>query len=423
MHKSSFIVLLGLCLLMLAQCTIQKRVYRKGWYISFKKEWRNPDKEQAQQVATDHQEKDAADLTAVADFSPAERPQPEPAADDSSPNSTKVADDIETPLRSASPVLENEDTIIGSTPDSGERALASPKTPHRPLWVKKLIIFLFFVGIMAMAAAYFLTAPVEITASFVFAVALLFTVLIVFLISLAIVVTSNHKKPALKQEKKKRLMTPEEQAEKKKERKREAIILTSTLGAIFLFLVVYAIFIQTFGFLLPIGIAFAFFIAIAWFEYKRRRSSEKIEDEVIPEKKSRQKTETEKQAELRKHKRRSLISVIFWIIVLFLVILISIPFESTVFLWVTTAICLIFILGCGLEYFLWKPKETVEIKPPPVPEEEPEIEIPAPEEDAPVIQKTAKTPEEQRKIDRKRNLVVGLFFATLIAFFIFAATK
>jgi Na+-transporting methylmalonyl-CoA/oxaloacetate decarboxylase gamma subunit len=423
MHKSSFIVLLGLCLLMLAQCTIQKRVYRKGWYISFKKEWRNPGKEQAQEVTTDHQEKAATDLTSVADFSPAESPQPETAADDSSPNSTAVADDIETPLRSASPVLENEDTIISSTPDSGERALASPKTAHRPLWVKQLVIFLFLAGIMAMIVTYFLTVPAEITASFVFAVALIFIVLIVFLISLAIAAASKHKKPTRKPEKKQRLMTPEEQAEKKKERKREAIILTSTLGALFLLLVVYAFFIQTFVFLLPVGIAFAFFTIIAWFEYKRKRSSEKIEDEVIPEKISRQKTEVEKQAELGQHKRRSLISVIFWTIVLFFVILISIPFESAVFLWVMTAICLTFILVCGLEYFRWKPKDTVEMNPLPVPEEEPEIETPAPDEDEPVTQKPSKTPEEQRKINRKRNVVVGLFFATLITFFIFASNK
>ena len=189
--------------------------------------------------------------------------------------------------------MKPSDTIPEITTDSEQIPVKPSKASTRPDWVKQLVIFLFFVGIVLMFVAYFTISPAEITTSLVFAVALFLIALLVFLVSL-VLATSNKKKPTLKPEKKQRLMTPDEQTEKKKERKRETIILTSTLSAIFLLLIGYAFFIETFIFLLPVGIAFAFFIMVAWFEYRRKRSSEVIEEKVIPEKKYRQKNRNRK---------------------------------------------------------------------------------------------------------------------------------
>lgn len=421
--KRNLLFAFGLmCLFLCAQCTVQKRIYRKGWYISFKKEWRNPGNDQSQEFVSDNERKTEVDVATVSDVSPEEDPQPETVSDDSSPKNNSATEELKLRVRNVSPAFENEDTINEIAADPEQLASQPSKASIRPVWVKQLAIFLFFVAIIVMVAAYFLTSPMEITASLAFGGVLFLIALLVFLITL-VLVSSSKKKPTLKPEKKRRLMTLDEQAEKKKERKREAIILTIALSAILLLLLGYAFYIETFVFLLPVGIAFALFIMVAWFEYRRKRSSEMIEDVVIPEKIYRQKTETEKQAELKKHKRKSLISVIFWAVVLIFTILVSIPFESAVFFWVMTAICLTFAFVSCFEYFRWKPKETVEIEQVPDPEKEAVIETPIPDKEELATQKPSKTREEQRKLNLKRNVAVGLFFATLITFFIFASNK
>ena len=97
MYKSFFFGF-GLCLLLLTQCTMQKRVYQKGWYISFKKEWRNPDNDQKQQFVLDDQQKEITDLAKVSDFSPVEKALSETNFNDTVPQSNSAMNETETPV-------------------------------------------------------------------------------------------------------------------------------------------------------------------------------------------------------------------------------------------------------------------------------------------------------------------------------------
>src|SRR3989338_728910 len=85
-QKPSFVIWIGLCLLLLAQCTMQKRVYRKGWYISFKKECRNPGNDRSQKFETDNQQADLNTIASVSDIPSFESQYIENAFFDSVPN-------------------------------------------------------------------------------------------------------------------------------------------------------------------------------------------------------------------------------------------------------------------------------------------------------------------------------------------------
>lgn len=420
MRNPLFIALFGLCLLLLVQCTIQKRVYRKGWYLSFKKEWRNPGKEeQSREFIVDEQPHEAADLATISDVPFSES---EPATASFNDSFPQHVDEVrETPVRIVVPTMENEDTIFRKTDDDIPIHGVSTKAAARPEWVKKLVIFLFLAAIILMIALFITTSPLDLTTSVLVSVIAFAVILLAFLIAL---VLYSGKKNAPKQQPpqvRKRLLTPEEQLEKKKKRKTNAMVVTIFFGITFILALLMAVALETFVFMLPLGIVFAFFIVIAWKEYQRDRPIEWVKEKVLPEKQYRLKTAEEKQEELKQHKRRSMVSALFWLAILIFVLLISLSFGTGTFFWISVGVCLLFILITCLEYFRWKPKDTVELEP--VQEEEPVIDVSEPEEDEPVSQKPPKTPEEQRRSARNRNIVIGLFFAFIAAFFIIGANN
>ncbi|ASS47532.1 MAG: hypothetical protein A3D31_17020 [Candidatus Fluviicola riflensis] len=390
---------------------MQKRVYRKGWYISFKKEWRNPGNDRSQKFETDNQQADLNTIASVSDIPSFESQYIENGFFDSVPKTDSKMEEL--PVGTVFPVVENEDTISEITAGS-ERLSAKPsKASTRPDWTKKLAIFLFCASIILMIALLIATSPVDLATSTMFAGIMLAVVFLAFLIGLS--VYNNKKKSAKKKplpEKKMRLMTQEEQAEKNNRRKRGAIVITIFTGIVFLLFVMGAITMSTYLFLIPVALITAFFIILAWVEFKRPRSLEMTEDNETPEKQYRQKTDAEMQKEIRLQKRKSIASAIFWTLVLAIILLIAIPIESYLLLFFGGLICLAFILGACLEYFRWKPEDSVEIV---------SVSQQEPLEEGVEKQKPVKTPEEQRKLNRKRNIVVGLFFAIIAAFFIFSA--
>lgn len=419
MHKSFFIGWLGLCLLLLTQCTMQKRVYRKGWYISFKKEWRNPENDQSQKFVSENQRKDAADLAVVTNFQQVESTLTETAFDDSSPKSNSVTEELEIQDRNALPASDYEDTIVRIAADSEQLSTEPSKASVRPAWVKKLAIFLFCAAVILTIALLIATSPLDLATSVTFSGIALAVIFFAFLIGFS--VYNNKKKPTKNKhspEKKIRLLTPEEQAEKKRSRKRGAIVVTVFSAIVFFLILLLAFSLSSFVFLLPFGAVFVFFILVGWVEFLRPRPMEMTEDAA---KQYRQKTENEKQAELKKHKRNVLVSIIFWTVIFILSVLIAVSLESLLFLLVGGAVCLLLIMIACLEYFRWKPNDTVEIEP--VPEKETIMDTPKPDNDETVNQKPRKTPEEQRKSNRKGNIAVGLILAIVAAFFIIHYTK
>jgi Flp pilus assembly protein TadB len=418
--KRNLLFAFGLmCLFLCAQCTVQKRIYRKGWYISFKKEWRNPKNDQSQQFVSENERKNAVDLATVADFTPLENTLTETELYDSVPQSNSATEEMEISTQNVSTAPENEDTISKIAADAEQLASKHSKASTRPAWVKKLAIFLFCVAVILIIALLIASSPVDLATSTTFAGISLAIIFLAFLIGFSAYNNRNKKRPKKPVEKKMRLLTAEEQAEKKSSRKRGAIVVTVFSAIVLLLFVLGAITLGNYLFLIPVALIVAFLIIIAWIEYKRPRSKEMTEDVVVPDKQYRKKSEAEMQAETKAQKRKSLVSAIFWTLVFGIFLLIVIPMKSYVFLFFGCLICLAFIMGACLEFFKWKPNDVVEIKS--IPQKETIEDTPTPDNDEPVKPKSTKTDEEQRTANRKRNIVVGIFFAIIAAFFIIGA--
>lgn len=422
--KRNLLFAFGLmCLFLCAQCTVQKRIYRKGWYISFKKEWRNPGNDQSQQFVSENERKTEVDVRTVSDVSPEEDTQPETVSDDSSPKNNSPTEELKLRVRNVSPAFENEDTINEIATDSEQFTSQPSKASTRPVWVKKLAIFLFCAAVILFIALLIASSPVDFVTSTTFAGISLALIALAFLIGFS-AYNNRNKKPTKNKalpKKKMRLLTAEEQAQKKNSRKRGAIVVSVFSAIVLLLFVLGAITLGNYIFLIPVALIVAFLIFIAWIEFKRPRSNEMTEDVVVPDKQYRKKSEAEMQAETKAQKRKSLVSAIFWTLVFGIFLLIGIPMKSYVFLFFGGIICLAFIMGACLEYFKWKPNDVVEIEP--VPEEEMIIDTQKPDNDESVNQKPPKTPEEQRKLNRNKAIVVLLFFASVAAFFIIGANN
>ncbi|MDH4472359.1 MAG: hypothetical protein QE487_07105 [Fluviicola sp.] len=325
-----------------------------------------------------------------------------------------MPEEIEISVRNVLPALENEDTISKIAADAEQLASKHSKASTRPAWVKKLAIFLFCVAVILIIALLIASSPVDLATSTTFAGISLAIIFLAFLIGLSAYNNRNKKRPKKPVEKKMRALTPEEQTEKKSSRKRGAIAVTVFSAIVFLLFVLGAITLGVYLFLIPAALLVASLIIIAWVEFKRPRSKEMTEDVVVPDKQYRKKSEAEMLAETKSQKRKSLVSAIFWTLVFGIFLLIAIPIKSYVFLFFGGLICLAFIMGACLEYFKWKPNDAVEIVS--VPQE-----VPAIEESVAKKQQPTKTPEEQRKLNRNKTIVILLFFASVAAFFIIGA--
>jgi len=420
LHKSCVIALVIMCLVALAQCTVQKRVYRKGWYVSFKKEWRNLEKEKTEKKLIASWGKDTNTFVSLAEIPPIESSLQAIIVTDSLPKPDSIVFQPHLPeIVYPGVTLENEDTIQPTTNNSEQLFEKKSKASSRPAWARKVVVVLFWMAVILLLALLLSSTSVDLASSVVFSAIMLMVLLLAFIITIVFYNRRDKPKKTLPQpEKKKRLMTPEEQVIRKKERKRIAIVLTVFLGIVFLLLILMATSFGSFLFLIPSGIIVAVFIFIAWFEFMRHRPFEITNDVVVPEKQYRQKTEEEKQAELKKHKRKSLALIVFFTMIL-LIVLLNIPlygFSGAILF--GCLMCLALILVAALNYFNWKQEDTVEI------EAEPQEESSSVEKDRdPVKPKRPEISEERQKSNHRRSFIVLLFFAIVATFFIIDANS
>lgn len=420
MHKSFVIAFLIVCLVSLAQCTVQKRVYRKGWYVSFKEEWRNPEKDKTEKKLIASWGKDTNTFASLAEIPPMESTLQAIIVTDSLPKPDSIVFHSYLPeIATIGLTLDNEDSIQPPATNSEQLFEKKSKASSRPAWVRKIVIVLFWMAVILFIALLLSTTSVNLANSVVFSAIMLVVLLLAFIITIVYYNRRDKPKKNLPQpEQKKRLMTPEEQLERKKFRMRTAIVLTFFLGIIFLILALIATSIGSFLFLIPSGIMVAVLIFIAWFEFLRHRPFEITTDVVAPEKQYRQKTAEEKQFELKKHNRKSLASIVFFIVVL-LVVLLNIPlYGFSAFTLFVCLMCLALIAAIALSYFNWKQEDIIEI------EAEPQDESSSVEEDRdPVKPKRAEISEERQKSNHRRSFIVLLFFAIVAAFFIIDANS
>lgn len=420
MHKSFVIAFLIVCLVSLTQCTVQKRVYRKGWYVSFKKEWRNPEKDKTEKKLLTSWGKDTNASASLSEIPPME----------SSLNAITVVDSLPKPdsivfhphlqeIEYPGVTLENEDTIQPPTSNSEQLFEKKSRASSRPAWVRKVVIVLFWMAVILLLALLLSSTSVDLASSVVFSAIMLVVLLLTFIITIVFYNRRDKPKKNLSQpEQKKRLMTPEEQVIRKKERKRTAIVLTVLLGIVYLFLILMATSIGSFLFLIPLGIMVAVFIFIAWFEFLRHRPFELTNNVVVPEKQYRQKTEEEKQSELKKHNRKSLASIVFFTMIL-LVVLLNIPvYGFSAFSLFACLMCLALIAAIALNYFNWKQEDTVEM------EAKTQDESSSVEKDGdPIKPKRPEISEERQKSNHRRSFIIILFFAIVATFFIIDANS
>jgi hypothetical protein len=264
---------------------MQKRVYRKGWYVSFKKEWRNPEKEKTQKKLTASWGKDTNTFASLAEIPRMESSLQAIIVTDSLPKSDSIVFHSYLPeIATIGVTLDNEDTIQPPATNSEQLFEKKSKASSRPAWVRKIVIVLFWMAVILFVALLLSTTSVNLANSVVFSAIMLLVLLLAFIIT--IVYYNRRDKPKKNRpqpEQKKRLMTPEEQLERKKFRMRTAIVLTVFLGIIFLLLALIATSIGSFLFLIPSGIIVAVLIFIAWFEFLRHRPFEMTTDVVAPE--------------------------------------------------------------------------------------------------------------------------------------------